>query len=89
MNNENNITYILEADNCMNPKITVSYRGLDSKTAFRIAKAMGKAFRDIRILCEQTGEVAYNCYYDEDFFAQSFGESEAIDMMWDIMNEGR
>ena len=88
MKNEHNITYTLEADNCMNPKIAVSYRGLDSKTAFKIAKVMVKAFRDVRIVSEQTGEIAYNCYYDEEFFAQSIGESEAIDMMWDIMNEG-
>jgi hypothetical protein len=86
---KNEITYTLEADNCMNPKIAVSYRHLDSKTAFRIAKVMCKAFRDVRIVSEQTGEVAFNCYYDEDFFVQSILENEAIEMMWDIMNEGK
>jgi hypothetical protein len=50
---------------------------------------MCKAFRDVRIVSEQTGEVAFNCYYDEDFFVQSILENEAIEMMWDIMNEGK
>lgn len=73
-----NYYYTIEATNCMNPSIKFSYNGLDLDTAIRYKKILEGGFCDIRITCEQTGEIILNIYYAEEAFVRTKSEAEAI-----------
>ena len=62
------MTYSVEA-NCNQAKgINVEFKGLTIDEAFDCADTLECAFPDVRILCEQTGEVMYSHYVSLDYF---------------------
>ena len=73
-----NYYYTIEASNCMNPSIKFSYNGLDLDTAIKYKKVLEGGFCDIRINCEETGEVMCSVYYAEEVFIRTKSEAEAI-----------
>ena len=79
------ITYQVIADNCNSTKITFEKRGLTKNTAKYVAKVMCDAFRDVRVICEQTGEIMFNKYYNDDFFPTTIKEVEAIVLVQSIL----
>jgi hypothetical protein len=80
-----NYTYIITADNCMNPKITVRYEGLTEKQVLLAIRCFYGAFRSIEVICSDTGEVMYNHYVSEDFMIYTKSEAEALDELSDCL----
>ena len=66
------------ADNCNRPTITYRLGKLSACQAMAIARNLCKAFRDVRIVNEETGEVMYNCYFSDEFFSKEVSETRAI-----------
>ena len=71
-------TYSVSADNCNSPKITYEVKGLPAKSALFLANHLAEGFRDVRVICEQTGEVMFNIYYNDDFRKPSMTELECL-----------
>ena len=72
------LTYSVKADNCNAPKITYEVNGLAAKSALFLANHLAEGFRDVRVICEQTGEVMFNIYYNDDFRKPSMSELECL-----------
>jgi hypothetical protein len=60
--------YNVEASNG-GGKVTVEvcYKNLGKNGAKFVADILSKAFRDVRIIVADTGEIMYNIYYADDF----------------------
>jgi hypothetical protein len=71
-------TYSVSADNCNSPKITYEVKNLSAKSALFLANHLAEGFRDVRVSCEQTGEVMFNIYYNDDFRKPSMTELECL-----------
>lgn len=56
----------------------VTFRRLGACRAKAVAEILGEAFRDLRIVSEETGEVMWNEYRSSDWFAPSTTEMGAI-----------
>lgn len=69
-------TYSVTANNCKGMSVTFSRLGC--LTAKTVAEILSYAFRDLQVVCDQTGEVAYNHYKSPDWFARYDTEMEAI-----------
>ena len=54
------ITYKVEANNCNSPRITCEITGQAENSARFLAENLSRAFRDVRVICEQTGEIMYS-----------------------------
>ena len=81
-------TYTISCETCENiPSIKFEISGLSAGKAKRMADVAQKAFRDVRILNDCTGEVMKSIYLDRDWFIQSLQYGTAIDMMGDIYTE--
>ena len=73
------VTYQVIADNGNMPKITYEVRGLAKNSAMFLAEHLSQAFRDVRVICEDTGEVMYNLYYNDDFKKTRMTEVACLD----------
>lgn len=71
-------TYTVTADNCNHPKITCEITGQTDKSAKFLAENLSRAFREVRVLCEQTGEVVYSFYYNDDFKRPTMLQTECL-----------
>ena len=71
-------TYSVSADNCNAPKITYEVKGLSEKSALFLANHLVEGFRDVKVICEQTGEIMFNMYYNDDFRKPSMSELECL-----------
>ena len=71
-------TYTVTAKSLDYKNLTVSFGDLSCLKAKTVAEMLGYAFRQIDIVCDQTGEVAYNHYKSPDWFARYDTEMEAI-----------
>lgn len=78
------ITYSVIADNCNSPRITYEVKGLAKNAAKFLAEHLGQAFRKVDVICEQTGEVVYNMYYNDDFKKTGMREIECLDIAQNI-----
>lgn len=47
--------------------VEVCYKDLAKNGAKFVAGILSKAFRDVRIIVADTGQVMYNIYYDDEF----------------------
>ena len=79
-------TYEVLADNGNSPKITFQVRGLSKNSAKFLAEHLSQAFRDVRVICDQTGEVMYNVYYNDGFKRTTMKESECIAIAMNILS---
>ena len=61
-----------------NDNFSVTFHNLGACAANSVKAILEKAFRDISIACEQTGEIAYNHYYDLGWFSAQDTELCAI-----------
>ena len=77
-------TYQVLADNCNMPKITYQVNGLTAKSALVCAENLSEAFRDVRVICEQTGEIMCNVYFNDGFKKTTLTEVEVIEAMQKI-----
>lgn len=73
------ITYKVEAKCNMGKGINVEFKGFeDIDEAFECADTLMKAFPQVDVICEQTGEVAYSQYISLDFFKAEEEMGKAI-----------
>ena len=71
-------TYSVSADNCNSPKITYEVKGLAEKSALFLANHLTEGFRDVKVVCEQTGEIMFSMYYNDSFRYPSMSELECL-----------
>lgn len=81
------LTYSVKADNCNAPKITYEVKGLASKSALFLAKHLTEAFRSVEVVCEQTGEIAYQTYYNDDFRKPTMDELACLVIAQNIFKD--
>lgn len=79
------LTYSVTADNCNAPKIIYKVEGLSSRAAKFLAEHLSQAFRQVEVIAEETGEVAYALYYDSDFKKPSMSEVECLSIAQNIL----
>lgn len=79
------LTYSVTADNCNAPKIIYKVEGLSSRAAKFLAEHLSQAFRQVEVIAEETGEVAYTLYYDSDFKKPSMSEVECLGIAQNIL----
>ena len=78
-------TYKVEANNCNSPRITFEAGGLTDKASKFLAENLSQAFRDVRVTCEQTGEIMYSVYYSEDFKRTKMTEVECLEIVTNVL----
>ena len=71
-------TYTVSADNCNAPRITCEIKGQTDRSAKFLAENLSRAFRDVRVICEQTGEVMYSFYYNDDFKKSTMSQIDCL-----------
>lgn len=71
-------TYTVTAKSLDYKNLVVSFGDLSCLGAKTVAEMLGYAFPQIDIICDQTGEVAYNHYKSPDWFARYDTEMAAI-----------
>ena len=72
-------TYSVFANNCSEPKITYEISNLTANTARFIALNLAEGFREVEVICEDTGELVLSIYIDGDLFELKYDELEAIE----------
>ena len=80
-------TYVVNASNCNAPKITYEVKGLAEKSALFLANHLVEAFRKIEVVCEQTGELVYDVYYNDDFRKPTMDELTCLSIAQGIFKE--
>lgn len=74
--------YEVVARNCNTcPKIKYSRKNLTKATAKFVALNLARAFRQVDILNQDTGEVMLSTYVSDEFFKKEMSEVEAIAMV--------
>ena len=74
--------YEVVARNCNTcPKIKYGRKNLTKATAKFIATNLARAFRQVDILNQDTGEVMLSTYVSDEFFKKEMSEVEAIAMV--------
>lgn len=61
-----------------NDSFSVTFANLGSVMAMSIANLLIKAFREIQIINEYSGEVMYNKYFALDWWVSEITEAEAV-----------
>lgn len=80
--------YNLEASNGGGDvTVEVCYKNLGKNVASFAANILSKAFRDVRIIKADTGEVMYNIYYCEDFAKPTQSLGNAIEEVSKFLGE--
>ena len=83
-----NETYTVSCKTCDSvPCIHFDISGVSAEKAKRMADVGQKAFRDVRITNDNTGEIMRSIYADSEWFIQSLQYGTAIDIMGDIYTE--
>lgn len=80
-------TYSVSADNCNSPKITYKVQGLASKAALFLANHLAEGFRKVEVICEETGELVYDIYYNDTFRKPKMDEIECLALAHHICKE--
>lgn len=73
----NNLTFKVVAENCETPHIRIEVEG-NRFSAFEYANLLTKAFRQVDVYCNETGEVMSNSYISDDWFTPSLSVTECI-----------
>lgn len=81
------LTYSVKADNCNSPKIIYEVKGLAEKSALFLANHLVEAFRRIEVVCEQTGELVYETYYNDDFRKPTMDELTCLSIAQSIFKD--
>lgn len=86
--NEEQNTYSITIRNCANPYIDLRFEGVSKDKAAGICSIAIQAFRKFEVVCEQTGEIAYDRYVTDDWHHQAMTYADAIGAMFRIYNQG-
>lgn len=71
-------TYTVTAKSLDHKNLSISFGDLSRFCATAVAEILGCGFRNIDIICDQTGEVAYNHYKSPDWFSPIESEMMVI-----------
>lgn len=80
-------TYSVSADNCNSPRMTYEVQGLSAKSALFLANHLAEGFRKVDVICEQTGEVMFNIYYNDDFKKTTISELECLAIVHNVFKD--
>ena len=80
-------TYVVNASNCNAPKITYEVKGLTEKSALFLANHLVEAFRQVDVTCEQTGEIMFSVYYNDDFRKPTMDELTCLSIAQNIFKD--
>lgn len=80
-------TYSVKADNCNAPKITYEVKELSAKSALFLANHLVEAFRQVDVTCEQTGEVMFSMYYNDDFHKPTMDELTCLSIAQSVFKD--
>ena len=80
-------TYTVSADNCNAPRLTYEVKGLAEKSALFLANHLTEGFRDVKVVCDQTGEVMFSIYYNDDFRKPTLAELECLAVAQSIFKD--
>ena len=80
-------TYSVTASNCNAPKITYEVKELSAKSALFLAKHLSEAFRSVEVVCDQTGELTYQFYYNDDFYKPTMDELTCLSITQSIFKD--
>lgn len=64
-----------------NDSFSVTFANCGAIMAQAIADLLSKAFREIQIINEYSGEIMYNHYFSQDWWNKEISETEAINMV--------
>lgn len=85
-----NRTYSLSATNGENFKVSVSISNLTEQQVLAVLNNCEYGFRDIEVVCEQTGEIMYNRYWSGEWFdkfRKPWTPESALTWMRDTLKE--
>lgn len=78
-------TYCMTVKNCeIKPKVESEFSEIPQERVNRAAEFAARNFRDVEIICEQTGEVIFRFYMASDFFVVVYNHGEALDILSQI-----
>lgn len=80
-----NTTYSVKADNCNSPKITYKVNGLSRTSAFLLVDLLVEAFCSVEVICDQTGKVDYQFYYNNELYKPTMSEIECLAVAQNIL----
>lgn len=79
--------YYVEANNCDTVRIEVKFPHLNEGQANGAFCVLVQAFRDVRIISEETGEVMRTAYWADEFFDKDIAEEKAIAIVREYLTE--
>ena len=80
-------TYVVTANNCNTPKITYEVNGLSEKSALFLANHLVEAFRQVDVICEQTGEIMFSVYYNDNFRKPTMDELTCLSVAQSVFKD--
>lgn len=78
--------YSLYAETREKNSVKVEFHGVLKEQVPSVAALLGKAFRDIEVIDEETGEVVYSSYVGGDFFVAEATCGEVLDAITELLN---
>ena len=80
-------TYTVNANNCNTPKITYEVKELTAKSALFLANHLVEAFRQVDVTCEQTGEIIFSMYYNDEIRKPTMDELTCLSIAQSIFKD--
>jgi hypothetical protein len=78
--------YSLYAETCEKNSIKIEFHDVTQEQVPSAVELLGKAFRDIEVIDEETGEVVYSSYVGGDFFNAEATCGEVLDAITELLN---
>lgn len=76
-----NFTYTLKLNNCGAPSIKATFENVKAENLSTMIFYGERAFREVEVVNEQTGEVEYSYYRSDNMFNQLYTYGEALDIL--------
>ena len=78
-------TYTLTACSCeSHPDIEATFKHIRAEHLSRSILTAGKAFRQVRVTADETGEIIHDFYMDADWFYPALTYGQVIDRLCEI-----
>ena len=76
-----NFTYTLKLENRSTPSIKATFENITAESLSTMIFYGERAFRDVEVVNEQTGEIEYTHYYSDNMFNQLYTCGEALSIL--------
>lgn len=78
-------TYTLTACSCeSHPDVEITFKHVRPDNLSQAMLTAGKAFRQVRVTADETGEIIYDLYVDLDWFYPTLTYGQVIDRLCEI-----